>query len=254
MKEFLGQVIASRQDEFTAYLRSGGFPQTLEFDAPSAKYEYLDNVMHQIIQKDVVKKAKIRNRLVFDKVLVYLINNFGSTTNLNNIVEYLRNTQHISVKIETLKRYIDILESAKIFSRCNRFDLKSRKSLRGEEKYYLADTGIYFARNTDERINYGSVLENVMYVYLRSKGYKVSVGRIGKLECDFIAQRDGVYHYIQIAMTIADPKTEDREYAPLEAIRDNYPKYVFTLDSLLQRRNGIRHLNLVEFMAANQDL
>jgi hypothetical protein len=254
MKRFLGKSILSSQEEFTAYLRFGGFPQTLEFDEASAKTTYLSNVLEQILKKDVVKKAKIRNKLAFNRVLAYIINNFGNSTNLNNIVKYLANTCQISVKAETLNRYLDILQNAKILSLCHRFDLKSRKSLRGEEKYYLADTGIYFANNTDERINYGPVLENVMYIYLLSKGYKVSVGRVGKLECDFIALRDDVYHYIQVAMTIADPDTENREFAPLEAIRDNYPKYVFTLDSLLQHRGGIRHLNLLEFIADNRDL
>ena len=254
MKRFLGKTIAAFSEEFTLYLRSGGFPQTLDFDDFSAKYTYLMNVMEQILKKDVTRKNKIRNRLAFDKIRTYLINNFGSTTNLTGLVEYLKNTGQVIIKKETLKRYRDILENAKILSKCSRFDLKSRKSLQGDEKYYLADTGLYFATNTDERINYGPVLENVVYIYLLSKGYKVSVGRIGKLECDFIAQRDGTYYYIQVAMSILDPKTEDREYAPLEAIRDNYPKYVFTLDNLLQRRNGILHLNLIDFIANNSDL
>ena len=255
MKRFLGKAIASMQEEFTHYLRSGGFPQTLEFDDDlSANYTYLMNVMEQILKKDVTRNNKVRNRLAFDKVRTYFINNFGSTTNLNGIVEYLKNTGQVLLKKETLKRYLDILENAKILSKCSRFDLKLKKSLQGEEKYYLADTGLYFAGNTDERINYGPVLENVVYIYLLSKGYKVSVGRIGKLECDFIAQRDGSYCYIQVAMTIMDRETEDREYASLEAIRDSYPKYVFTLDSLLQRRNGIKHLNLIDFIANDSDL
>ena len=254
MKRFLGITVASPVDEFTSYLRSGGFPQTLEFDDLSAKYTYLTNVMEQIFKKDVTKKNKIRNRLAFEKCRTYLINNFGSTTNLTSLVEYLKNTNQVIIKKETLKRYLDILENAKILSKCSRFDLKSKKSLQGDEKYYLADTGFYFAINTDERINYGPVLENVVYIYLLSKGYKVSVGRIGKLECDFIAQRDGDYFYIQVAMSIMDPKAEDREYASLEAIRDSYPKYVFTLDNLLQRRNGIHHLNLIDFIASNSDL
>ena len=254
MKEFLGKNVDTMPEEFTLYLRSGGFPQTLELDDISAKHTYVMNLIEQILKKDVSRKNKIRNRLAFDKCRTYLINNFGSATNLGSLVEYLKNTDQVIIKKETLKRYLDLLENAKMLSKCGRFDLKSKKSLQGNEKYYLADTGLYFAINTDERINYGPVLENVVYIYLLSKGYKVSVGRIGKLECDFIAQRDGSYYYIQVAMSIMDMDTENREYAPLEAIRDSYPKYVFTLDNLLQRRNGIHHLNLIDFIASNSDL
>ena len=149
---------------------------------------------------------------------------------------------------------IQMLVDAKVLYRCERFDLKSRKSLRGEEKYYLADPGIYFARNVDVRLNYGPSLENALYIYLRSRGYKLSVGRIGKLECDFIARRRNAYAYIQVSMTIADRDVEEREYRPFGYIRDGYPRYLFTLDPLLQERDGVRHLNMVSFMKDNGDL
>ena len=128
--------------------------------------------------------------------------------------------------------------------------MKSKKSLSGEKKYYLSDTGFYYVQNTDNRINIGPVLENITYIYARSHDYSVSVGRIGKLECDFILRDSEMcYSYVQVAYTIALSKdTEDREYRPLESIKDNYPKYVATADSLLQKRNGIEHINLVDFM------
>ena len=132
--------------------------------------------------------------------------------------------------------------------------MKSRKSLKGEQKYYLADPGIYFSNNADARINYGPALENLVFTYLKAKGYSLSIGKIGKLECDFIARKNNDYFYAQVAMTIAERSTEDREYASLEKIKDNYPKYLFTLDPLLQRRNGIIHKNLADFMKNNEDL
>ena len=132
--------------------------------------------------------------------------------------------------------------------------IKARRSLRGEEKYYLADLGIYYARNTDARINYGPSLENVLYVYLRSHGYRLSVGRIGKLECDFICRKHDKYAYVQVSMSIADRSVEDREYRPFSYIRDNYPQFLFTLDPLLQRRDGVSHLNLADFMADGGEL
>ena len=131
--------------------------------------------------------------------------------------------------------------------------MKSKKSLKGEKKYYLADLSFYYAENTDNRINYGPVLENIIYVYARTLDYTVSVGRIGQLECDFILRgADMDYAYVQVAYRISDSKdTEEREYRPLETIRDNYAKYVMTTDYLLQNRNGIKHVNIVDFLASN---
>lgn len=108
--------------------------------------------------------------------------------------------------------------------------------------------------NTDARINYGPSLENVLYIYLVSRGHNLSVGRIGKLECDFIARRRNSYAYIQVSMSIADPNVEEREYRPFGSIRDGYPRFLFTLDPLLQEREGVRHLNLVDFMAEESEL
>ncbi len=128
--------------------------------------------------------------------------------------------------------------------------MKSRKSLRGEQKYYLADLSFYFALNTDNRINYGPVLENIVYNYARSLGYEVSVGRIGKLECDFVMRSPEMeYAYVQVAMTIMnDRATEDREYRPLEQIRDNWPKFVITRSDPIQHRSGIVHENVTELI------
>lgn len=186
--------------------------------------------------------------------MTYAINNFGAATNLTNIVDYLENTEGIKIKKQTLAGYLDLLSNAKLLYRCPRFDLKSRRSLRGEVKYYLADPAIYRARNADARINYGPALENALYTHLLSKGYSVSVGRIGKLECDFIARRADQYAYIQVAMTVADPEVERREYAPFEKIRDGWPRYLFTLDPLRSQRDGVKHLNLMEFLKQDGDL
>lgn len=130
----------------------------------------------------------------------------------------------------------------------------TKKSLRGEQKYYLADLGIYFSRNVDARIYYGPVLENIVYTYLSAKNYKISIGRVGKLECDFITRINYEYRYIQVAITIMNEDTEEREYKPFAKIRDNYPKYLFTIDTLLQKRDGVIHKNLIEFISKNENL
>lgn len=254
MKRFMGKAVGDARIEFDEYLRYGGFPRSLEYEDPEAKARYIEDVVGQIVDKDIRSRNKIRNIDTFNRVMTYVINNYGAPTSLTNLHDYFTKTEHIAVERRTIASYIQMLVDAKVLYRCERFDLKSRKSLRGEEKYYLADPGIYFARNIDVRLNYGPSLENALYIYLRSRGYKLSVGRIGKLECDFIARRRNAYAYIQVSMTIADRNVEEREYRPFGYIRDGYPRYLFTLDPLLQERDGVRHLNMVSFMKDNGDL
>ena len=254
MKRFMGKEVGDVRIEFDEYLRYGGFPRSLEYDDPEAKARYIEDVVGQIVDKDIRSRNKIRNIDTFNRVMTYVINNYGAPTSLTSLYDYFTKSERIAVERRTIAAYIQMLVDAKVLYRCERFDLKSRKSLRGEEKYYLADPGIYFARNVDVRLNYGPSLENALYIYLRSRGYKLSVGRIGKLECDFIARRRNAYAYIQVSMTIADRDVEEREYRPFGHIRDGYPRYLFTLDPLLQERDGVRHLNMVSFMKDDGDL
>ena len=254
MKKFMGGDVADWRMEFNEYLTGGGFPKALEFNDADAKSKYVSDIVGQIFEKDIRSRCKIKNRIVFEKVMTYLVNNFGSRINLQALENYFRTALRIPVKKETLQRYIDILQAARVLYKCSRFDMKSRRSLWGENKYYLADTGIYFARNVDGRINYGPVLENIVYTYLASRGYSMSVGQIGSLECDFIARKNNEYFYIQVAMTIADANTEEREYKALSAAKDHYPRYLFTLDTLLQKRDGVKHVNLIDFISEGRDL
>ena len=254
MKRFYAQTVdANLTIELNNYLLEGGFPKALQYQSISDKRTYVKSVIDEIFEKDIKRRIKIRNSEAFQRVRNYIINNFGSTTSISNILSDLQKAG-IVIKRETLNRYIRALTDAKILYECERFDLKSRKSISGEKKYYLADTSFYFAVNTDNRINYGPALENIVFVYARSKDYSISIGRIGKLECDFILRDNQMnYAYLQIAYTINENKTtEDREFAPLEAIRDNYPKYVMTTDYLMQNRNGIKHVNIMEHLKDGQ--
>lgn len=256
MKRFLGQEVSPNlATELDAYIVEGGFPKALDYPELADKRAYTRSVVEEIFQKDIRRRVKIRNVSLFNLVRDYVINNFGATTSLTNILSDLEQKQGVRLKRETLNRYLQVLEDAKLISKCTRFDVKSRKSLAGEQKYYLADLSLYFALNTDNRINYGPVLENIVYRYARSLGYEVSVGRIGRLECDFIMRgRDMGYSYVQVAMTImASEKTENREYRPLEQIRDNYPKFVLTRADPIQRRSGIIHENVPELIASGLD-
>lgn len=250
MKEFYKMPIDPNLSvEMDKFLTEGGFPRTLFLEDLAAKQLYIHEVVNEIFKKDIKKRVKIRKTETFDLVRNYIINNYGATTSVNNIVKEL-NKNGASIRFETVSRYIQHLVDAKIIYECGRFDLKSKKMFQNEKKYYLADLSLAFFTNPDRRVNYGPALENVVYLYAKSKRYEASVGRIGKLECDFILRDEGLnYSYVQVAYTILSSReTEDREYAPLESIRDNYPKYVLTADYLTQRRNGIIHANLMKFI------
>ena len=253
MKKYYNkQVDSNIINELNNYIIEGGFPKTIQYDSIIDKRSYTNAVVEEIFEKDIKKRVKVRTVETFNLVKNFIINNYGQTMSILSIQKGLENVG-IKVRRETITKYIDILVSAKIIYQCDRFDMKSKRALKGEKKYYLADSSFYYAINTDNRINYGPALENVIYTYARSKKYTVSVGRIGLLECDFILRDDYLnYSYIQIAYTILESKkTEDREYSSLELIKDNYPKYVLTTDFLIQKRNGIVHANIASFINNN---
>lgn len=255
MREFLSLAEQPEAQSFQEYLRYGGFPKALEYEDPQAKARYIEDVVEQIVNKDIRARRKVRNRSTFEKVMTYVINNFAAPTNLTGIAEYLRNTQKVPVKRETLASYIELLVNAKVLYRCDRFDMKSKKSLQGGEKYYLADTGIYFARNVNATMDYGPLLENAVFTHLMAKDYRVSVGSIGNLEVDFVARRpDEGYAYIQVSMTVADKSVEEREYRPFSKVRDNFPQYLLTLDPLPLERDGVTHRNLIELLGGDGEL
>lgn len=253
MKRFYNKEIKSNSiEELIDYIMEGGLPRTIQFDDIADKRRYVQSVISEIFEKDIRRKLKIKNKDTFETIRKYIINNFGATTSINNLCLTL-NKNGIPITRKTVLRYINALLDAKIIYECPRFDMKSKRSLSGEKKYYLADLSIYFAENTDNNINYGPVLENIVFIYSKSLDYSISVGKFGKFECDFIVRgTDMQYAYLQVAYTIAQSKeTEDREYRPLETIKDNYPKYILTTDYLLQKRNGISHVNLIDFMSKN---
>ena len=254
MKSFYQiDIDANEQVELQKYILEGGFPRSVRIESLADKRSYTQSVVEEIFEKDIRRRIKIRNKESFETIRNYMVNNFGSTTSINNLYEDLKKYGQ-TISRQTLTRYIKALVDAKVLYECSRFDMKSRKSISGEKKYYISDLSFFFALNTDNRINYGPVLENIVFFYAKSLGYSISVGRIGNLECDFICRSMSMdYSYLQVAYTILqDKKTEDREFRPLEKIKDNYPKYVLTTDYLTQKRNGIKHVNLMDFMKSEK--
>lgn len=256
MKKFLNiQAKDSIYEEFEQYIREGGFPGALNYNNEQDRKLYVQNILDDIFIKDIKANQKIKNSEIFKNIQRYIINNFGSMISASSIQKYY-NSINISLDIRTIEKYIKILSDAKIIYPCNTFDIKSKISLSGEKKYYLADLSIYFLYNTDNRINYGPVLENILHNYLISKGYSLSVGKIGKLEVDFIARyQNNNYFYIQVSKNIDDDKTAEREYRPFYDIKDMYPRYLFLLDLIIKDNiDGIKNVNIAKFIANNQDL
>lgn len=257
MKKFMKKEInINIYKEFEEFIRNGGFPDSLNYDKYEDKLLYTENVIKQIFEKDIKTHKKIKDKVLFEVIQKFVVNKFGTIISVGSIYDYLTKDENINVDRRTIKNYIEILENAKIIYSCDLFDIKSKKVLDGEKKYYLADLSIYFALNTDNRINYGPVLENVLFSYLKSKNYSLSVGKIGNLECDFIARRKiDEYFYIQVSKNIDDKKTEEREYKPFYEIKELYPRYLFVLDLILQKNiNGINNVNIVDFIYNKEDL
>ena len=181
-----------------------------------------------------------------------MLNNYATPFSISNLLECLKR-EGFATKASTVRGYIEDLKKAKIVYECNRFDLKSKKAIKREQKYYLADMAIYFSMNTDNRLSFGPSLENIVYLYLVSHDIQVSIGRIGNLECDFIVRdKNQNYAYIQVTYTLqgedrnATEKLKEREYRVFRNIRDGYPRYIISLDKYRDQQEGVHHINAID--------
>lgn len=256
MKKFFNKSIKENIfDEFNSYIIEGGFPKALEFDDFNAKQLYTSELITEIFKKDVKTRNRISNKALFERVQSYIINNYTSSFSLKNFYDSLIKAG-VKTKLTTIKNYIEILKKAKIIYECNRFDLKSKKSLLREQKYYLADLSLYFSTSVDNSLNYGPSLENLVYLYLVSNGYQVSIGKIGNFECDFIVRKkNGEYAYIQVTyMMTGNQKIKEREYRPFRKIKDGYPRYIISLDIFKDQQEGVHHINAIDLFLGKETI
>lgn len=256
MKKFFNKSIKENIfDEFNSYIIEGGFPKALEFDDFTAKQLYTSELITEIFNKDVKTRNRISNKALFERVQSYIINNYTSSFSLKNFYDSLIKAG-VKTKLTTIKNYIEILKKAKIICECNRFDLKSKKSLLREQKYYLADLSLYFSTSVDNSLNYGPSLENLVYLYLVSNGYQVSIGKIGNFECDFIVRKkNGEYAYIQVTyMMTGNQKIKEREYRPFRKIKDGYPRYIISLDIFKDQQEGVHHINAIDLFLGKETI
>ena len=212
-------------DAFDQYVRTGGMPGAYVYKTEDRQYDYVRDVYSTILVRDLVEKYKIRNKSEFTNISEFMMDNIGNLLSPNNISKTLNNDRS-EITRKTVSKYIGYLENAFLFYEAKRYDLKGKKYLANNSKYYLCDTSFRYAVNGTRNMDFGRVYENIVYLELRRRGYEVYVGKLYKKEVDFVAKKREAQIYIQVSDNISDEKTFEREYSPLLAIRDAYPKMI----------------------------
>lgn len=242
----------SIQKIFQKYLLIGGMPYlaNIRYEDASSKL-YLHDLFNSVQLKDIVKRNKIRDVDLLERIIAYVITNVGTTFSANSLARFLKNEQR-TVAPETILNYIKYCCDAYLFYQVKREDLQGKQILASNEKYYIADHGIreaVFGGNTRD-INL--ILENIVYLELLHRNYKVTIGKIGNKEIDFVCNKQDEKLYIQVCYLLASDETVQREFGVYDSIRDNYPKYVVSLDEFDMSRNGIKHRNIRDFLLAEE--
>ncbi len=228
----------------------GTLPQRFSFDDENAKLSYISDVYDSILLKDVVERMGLKDITSFNKILQYLLEIEGKEFSSGNVKNYLKQ-EYKDISTETLYNYIDALCSTFIINRVYRYDVQGKKVLKTLNKFYASDLGIKKIKNNSKEINYSICLENLVYNELIVRGYEVYVGKTKKGEVDFIAIKNKEVKYIQVSLYLNNEETIKREFSAYDCINDNYVKYVISLDKEDLSRNGIKHINAIDFFLAD---
>lgn len=234
----------------TSYITDGGMSGSYLYPKPEQRYRYINSeVLNALIVRDIVKKHRLRNEPLLHELIDFLMDNIGNVTSVRSITEAL-STNRTPVDHKTVGKYVDALCRAFAFYRIRRYDIRGKRYLRSEDKYYLADQSFRFARLGTKDMDWGRVLENIIAIELLRRGYEVYVGVLYKKEIDFVAMRHGEKVYIQVANDISEERTFEREVTPLLAIRDAYPKMVIarTYQPAFQHE-GVLIIDAAEWLA-----
>lgn len=253
-KEFLNmpsQKAEAISSAFRKYIQLGGMPFLSNIaDNPEACNLYLTDIYNSVILKDVVRRNNIRDVDQLERVITYVLANVGHSFSATSLSKYFKSERR-TVSHDTILNYTKACADAFLFFKINREDLQGKKILTINEKYYVADHGlrraVYGQANDIEQ-----VLENIVCLELLRRGYKVTVGRNGEKEIDFVATKNGEKLYVQVCYLLADEKTAEREFDAYKGVPDNYPKYVVSLDDISRSRDGIKHLNIPEFLLKDE--
>ena len=252
-KEFLETLKSIQQDvstreAFQKYIKFGGMPflYNLAFEE-EASLQYLKDIYSSIILKDITQRNKIRDTDLLERVISYLIMNVGNNFSATSISKFFK-SENRKVSVETILNYIKAAEEAFLIYKVSRDDLIGKKILNVNEKYYIADHGMREAILGSNQRDINQIFENIIYLELLRKGYNVRVGKVDNLEVDFVCTKGNEKIYVQVAYLLASAETIEREFTSLEKIDDNYPKYVISMDEFDMSRNGIIHINIIDFL------
>jgi len=237
---------ASKQDAFRIFIEVGGMPflSNLRFGY-AASMQYLQDIYNSVMLKDIIKRNNIRQIDLHERIVAFVMANFGKSFSATSISKYFK-SEHRTVATETVLNHLKYCENAHLFCRLNRQDIDSKKIFRINEKYYAADHGLKEAVAGKDSRNIATILENIVCIELLKRGYSLFVGKKDSMEVDFIAEKNGSRIYVQVAYLLASAETIEREFLPLKKIKDNYPKFVLSMDTLDFSRDGIIHRNVAE--------
>lgn len=212
-------------DCFDEYVRMGGMPGSYEYRSENKRYDYVKDVYETILLRDLVLKYGVRNKQELMQIAEFLMDNISNILSPNNICDTLNHNQS-EITRKTVSKYIEYLERSFLFYEAKRYDLKGKKYLENNKKYYLCDISFRYAINGTRNMDFGRVYENMVFLELLRRGYDVYVGKLYKKEIDFVAQKQNEKIYIQVSDNISEEETFKREYSPLLSIKDAYPKMI----------------------------
>lgn len=245
--DFKSSSTKSEKELLNEYIKFGGFPIVAlgNYDEQSA-YQIVEGIYNSVITSDITKRHNIVNFDLFNRVVKFIIENVGKTFSANSIVKFLK-SEGRALSVESIYNYLEWLEKAFVIYRCRRYDLQGKSVLKTQEKFYLADQSLKYCIMGFNPKSIASMLENIVYFELKRRGYEVYIGKLGTKEIDFVAIKRDERIYVQVCRTL--PENSDREIGNLLAIKDQYPKYVVTLDELSTGNvNGIKIIHLFDFL------
>ena len=241
--------VLSLDEYFNQYLNFGGLPGIHIFNYNKEEiYQYLADVYNSILLRDVIARNNIRDIELLERVVLYIMDNIGNTFSAKSISDFLKN-QGRKLSIETIYNYLKALENAFIISKVQRYDIKGKNILETQEKYYLSDLGFRHAKLGYQSNDISGYLENIVFLELLRRKYKVNIGKQVNKEIDFVANLRDENLYLQISYLLASPETIEREFSPLKSIKDNYPKMVLSMDNLPESNiEGIKRKRIIDFL------
>ena len=235
------------QEAFNDYLLWGGLPQRFEFKTSDGMKTYLADVFDAIVLKDIVKRHNIKNVTLFQRVMEYLITNPSQSFSPSKMLGEFERAK-IPISTKTVYECLDYAEETFLMNKVQAYDVRGKRILSRNDKYYLTDLGLGQILNVNKKVQFGAYLENIVYNELIYRGYNVSIGNNNGKEIDFVATKHNLIEYYQVTYSLQNEETEEREFGAYKNIEDNYPKYVISTDTLDYSQNGIIHKNIIDWL------